>query len=65
MAGNEPEKSTRPGKHSGEAIAVIGLACRLPGASNPADLWELLRSGRDATGEPSPDRLRAAPGGTG
>ncbi|MER7134127.1 type I polyketide synthase, partial [Streptosporangium saharense] len=62
MAGNEPEKSTRLGRRTGEAIAVIGLACRLPGASNPTDLWELLRSGRDATGEPSPDRLRAGPG---
>ncbi|MEV4091747.1 type I polyketide synthase [Streptosporangium saharense] len=61
MAGNEPEKSTRLGKRTGEAIAVVGLACRLPGASNPTDLWELLRSGRDATGEPSPDRLRADP----
>ncbi|MFF4417777.1 type I polyketide synthase, partial [Streptosporangium sp. NPDC001559] len=62
MAGNEPEKSTRRERHGGEAIAVIGLACRLPGAPNPADLWELLRSGHDATGEPSEGRLRADPG---
>ncbi|MFI7539587.1 beta-ketoacyl synthase N-terminal-like domain-containing protein, partial [Streptosporangium sp. NPDC049376] len=62
MAGNKPEKSTRRERNGGEAIAVIGLACRLPGAPNPADLWELLRSGHDATGEPSEGRLRADPG---
>ncbi|MFD7365567.1 SDR family NAD(P)-dependent oxidoreductase [Nocardiopsis alba] len=27
------------------SIAVIGLACRVPGAGSPSDLWELLRSG--------------------
>jgi acyl transferase domain-containing protein len=36
-----------------EPIAVIGLACRLPGASTVEDLWELLRSGRHAIG-PAP-----------
>ncbi|WP_165845321.1 type I polyketide synthase [Streptacidiphilus pinicola] len=33
-----------------EPIAVIGLACRLPGASTVEELWELLRSGRSAIG---------------
>ncbi|MEW2128547.1 type I polyketide synthase [Streptomyces sp. NPDC007259] len=33
-----------------EPIAVIGLACRLPGASTVEELWELLRSGRSAVG---------------
>ncbi|MEV8639109.1 beta-ketoacyl synthase N-terminal-like domain-containing protein, partial [Streptosporangium sp. NPDC051023] len=65
MAGNEPRKTTRPdgaGERTVEgAIAVIGLACRLPGAPSPADLWELLRSGRDAIGEPSESRLLADP----
>ncbi|HWX44222.1 MAG TPA: beta-ketoacyl synthase N-terminal-like domain-containing protein, partial [Solirubrobacteraceae bacterium] len=32
----------------GHAIAVIGMACRLPGASSPAALWRLLREGREA-----------------
>ncbi|CAM5658551.1 SDR family NAD(P)-dependent oxidoreductase OS=Streptomyces tendae OX=1932 GN=GUR47_30610 PE=4 SV=1 [Streptomyces tendae] len=31
-------------------VAVIGTGCRLPGAHGPEQLWELLRSGRDATG---------------
>ena len=29
-----------------EPIAVVGMACRLPGGvSNPGDYWELLRDG--------------------
>ncbi|HZG04133.1 MAG TPA: beta-ketoacyl synthase N-terminal-like domain-containing protein, partial [Streptomyces sp.] len=31
-------------------IAVVGLACRLPGADGPDAFWELLRDGRDAVG---------------
>src|SRR6478735_10646177 len=31
-----------------EPIAVVGLSCRLPGAGNPDEFWELLRSGGDA-----------------
>jgi acyl transferase domain-containing protein len=30
------------------AIAVVGLACRLPGAPSPDAFWQLLREGRDA-----------------
>jgi acyl transferase domain-containing protein len=36
-------------------VAVIGVGCRLPGAHGPEQLWELLRSGRDA--------IRSAPEG--
>ncbi|WP_190812455.1 type I polyketide synthase [Saccharopolyspora pogona] len=32
------------------AIAVVGMACRFPGAAGVAELWELLRAGADATG---------------
>ena len=39
-----------------EPVAVVGLACRLPGAANPAEFWQLLRDGRDALGEPPPRR---------
>lgn len=30
-------------------IAIIGLACRFPGAANPADFWRLLRDGVEVT----------------
>ena len=39
-----------------DAIAIVGAACRLPGASDTAAFWELLASGRDAIGEVPADR---------
>ncbi|GAA1853523.1 type I polyketide synthase [Myceligenerans crystallogenes] len=43
------------------AIAVTGISCRLPGAGNPGELWDLLRQGRDAIREMPPERR--GPGG--
>ncbi len=44
-----------------EAIAIIGLGCRFPGADNPQEFWQLLRDGGDAISEVPPQRwdLRA------
>jgi acyl transferase domain-containing protein/acyl carrier protein len=39
-----------------EPIAIIGLGCRVPGAENPANFWELLLEGRDAVGPVPADR---------
>ncbi|WP_415359863.1 type I polyketide synthase [Saccharothrix sp. BKS2] len=40
-----------------EPIAVVGLGCRYPGGvASPDDLWELLRSGADATSDMPADR---------
>ncbi len=39
------------------ALAVIGLACRFPGADDPDEYWALIRDGRSAVGELPPDRL--------
>ena len=39
-----------------QPIAVIGIACRFPGAPDPASFWDLLRSGRSAFREITSDR---------
>ena len=39
-----------------EPIAIIGMGCRLPGAANPDELWELVRSGGDAITETPAER---------
>ncbi|NBE80083.1 KR domain-containing protein [Micromonospora sp. NEAU-HG-1] len=41
-------------------IAVIGMACRLPGAADPQQLGDLLLTGRDAVGEVPADRWDVA-----
>ncbi|PKT67605.1 hypothetical protein CW362_39520, partial [Streptomyces populi] len=37
-------------------IAVVGMACRLPAAPDPAAFWRLLSEGVDAVGEAPADR---------
>ncbi len=34
--------------HKNEAIAIIGLGCRFPGAESPTAFWKLLKNGQDA-----------------
>ena len=41
-------------------IAVIGMACRLPGAQNYQSFWENLKAGKEALEELSDDELRNA-----
>ncbi len=36
--------------HSDSAVAVVGMACRLPGADNLDQFWDMLRTGRTAWG---------------
>ncbi|MER6349025.1 SDR family NAD(P)-dependent oxidoreductase [Streptomyces sp. NPDC001595] len=50
------------GGGEGEAIAVVGLSCRLPGADGPEAFWELLRTGSDAITPVPADRWRSAIG---
>ena len=39
-----------------EPIAIVGMACRFPGADNLSALWKLLEEGRDTITEVSSDR---------
>ncbi|MFD3688737.1 beta-ketoacyl synthase N-terminal-like domain-containing protein, partial [Nocardiopsis sp. NPDC058631] len=39
-----------------EAIAVVGLSCRLPKAPDPESFWAMLRSGGHGLDEPPADR---------
>ncbi|WP_338255624.1 beta-ketoacyl synthase N-terminal-like domain-containing protein [Dictyobacter halimunensis] len=34
-----------------DAIAIIGLSCRFPGAQNPEEFWQMLRNGVDGISE--------------
>ncbi len=44
-----------------EAIAIIGIGCRVPGGGvDPASFWRLMRDGVDATCEVPPQRWDAA-----
>ncbi|MBK9371073.1 MAG: polyketide synthase, partial [Deltaproteobacteria bacterium] len=38
-------------------IAILGAACRVPGASSPEDMFAALLAGRDLVGPIPPDRL--------
>src|SRR5688572_2527132 len=44
----------------GSGIAVVGMACRFPGANTPEQFWDNLRDARESRVELSDDELRAA-----
>ncbi|WP_394836994.1 SDR family NAD(P)-dependent oxidoreductase [Pendulispora rubella] len=59
--GGAPAPHTADPVHAGERtgrepIAIIGLACRFPGADGPEAFWRLLRDGRDAITDVPADR---------
>lgn len=39
-----------------DAIAIIGISCRLPRAVNPQEFWELVRNGESGITEVPPER---------
>ena len=43
----EKEIPTTPLEFPDSAIAVVGLSCRFPGASNLSELWDLISQGKD------------------
>ena len=50
-AGGRSGAATARPNPSDDAIAVVGLACRFPGARGPDELWSLLSDGRHAIDE--------------
>ena len=40
----------------GAAIAIVGMACRFPGAENANRFWKMIREGRNKFAPPPPDR---------
>ncbi|MAT16665.1 MAG: hypothetical protein CMJ46_15505 [Planctomyces sp.] len=42
---------------SEKPLAIVGLACRLPGADNIEEYWDMLVNGKSQLGELPPDRL--------
>lgn len=39
-----------------EPVAIVGLACRVPGANGPDEFWQLLRAGQETIGPTPPGR---------
>ncbi len=46
-----PEKSHTQTPRQSEPIAIIGMACRFPGADNIAEFWQNLMNGREVISE--------------
>ncbi|MFI0985953.1 SDR family NAD(P)-dependent oxidoreductase [Streptomyces exfoliatus] len=57
-AAGQPQQA--PDHIDDRTVAVVGLSCRFPGGSNPAEFWQLLRNGRDAIAEPPAERAHLA-----
>ncbi|MFJ6837056.1 SDR family NAD(P)-dependent oxidoreductase [Streptomyces sp. NPDC091209] len=53
----DPRSPRTPAPASDEPLALVAMACRLPGGvSDPEDLWRLVAEGRDAVGPFPADR---------
>lgn len=47
----------KPVHYLRDAVAVVGWACRLPGAKSVTELWSLLLEGRCTVSRVPPDRF--------
>ena len=47
------------GVEAHDAIAVVGIGCRFPGASSPEEFWQLLSRGDTALSRVPPERWDA------
>ncbi|MFJ4091098.1 type I polyketide synthase [Kitasatospora sp. NPDC089913] len=60
MAPLEPLDPSVPQSGPPEAVAVVGAACRLPGAADPEAFWRLLDTGTSSVGTVPPGRFADA-----
>lgn len=51
-----PSQPSQSASTTTDAIAIIGMGCRFPGASSPEEFWDLVKQGKDAIGEVPRDR---------
>jgi acyl transferase domain-containing protein/acyl-CoA synthetase (AMP-forming)/AMP-acid ligase II/thioesterase domain-containing protein/acyl carrier protein len=59
LAGGEGERAREDGRPAGRpptSFAIVGMACRFPGADGVEAFWELLRGGVDAVTEVPAER---------
>ena len=55
MSANEQSNSsTQPHTTGGEPVAIVGMACRFPGANDLESFWRLLEEGGNAITENVP-----------
>ncbi|KAK9774990.1 hypothetical protein SCAR479_08264 [Seiridium cardinale] len=60
LTGCSPPPVAEDGAKVQQKIAIIGMACRLPGdATSPSKLWDLCATGRDGWSPIPPDRFDA------
>ncbi len=58
MAKNKLEELKKIYEFNGSEIAIIGMACRFPGAKNVEEFWNNLRGGRESLSQVSAEDLR-------
>lgn len=55
----EAKKQTFERPYTGLEIAVVGMACRVPGATSVGEFWQMLRDGREGIRDLSREELLA------
>lgn len=53
---SQARQSVEPSVAEDDAIAIVGMACRMPGASDLEAFWEMLLAGDEGIGDPPADR---------
>ncbi|MCY4428768.1 MAG: beta-ketoacyl synthase N-terminal-like domain-containing protein, partial [Rhodospirillales bacterium] len=59
-----PQRSPASGRATDD-VAIVGMACRFPGAKDLAEYWRLLESGMDAVTKGRPDGDPSSPASNG